>query len=204
VIELLVSNCRLRQSEGLNLGKVVSRDELIRQRAAWKRGGRRVVFASGSFDLLHPGHVRFLEQARPLGDILVVAVRGDADVSRDASAPATASEKTSSTQLLRRPITPSAERAEIVAALAAVDFAFELDESTARELIAALAPDILVQPGAAEADEAGRREEREARAAGAKVVRIPLEPGHSTSRLIERIKQLGQLGQTGQPRHPHE
>jgi rfaE bifunctional protein nucleotidyltransferase chain/domain len=196
----------LRQSEDLNLGKVVSKDELIRERAAWKRGSQRVVFASGSFDLLHPGHVRFLEQARPLGDILVVAVKSDADVSRDAIAARTASEKTSSAGL-SRPITPSAERAEIIAALAAVDFAVELNESTAPELIAELAPDILVQAGAAEADEAGRREETEAKTAGVKVVRIPLEPGHSTSRLIERIKQLGQLGQlgqTGQLRHPHE
>lgn len=185
------------------MGKVVSWDELIRQRAAWKRGGRRVVFASGSFDLLHPGHVRFLEQARPLGDILVVAIKSDADVSRDAIAARTASEKTSRTEL-SRPITPSAERAEIVAALAAVDFAIELNESTARELIAALVPDMLVQAGAAETDEPGRREEKEAKAAGVKVVRIPLEPGHSTSRLIERIKQAGHLGQAGQPRHLHE
>jgi len=203
VIELLVSNCHLGQSEDLNLGKVVSKHELIRERAAWKRGGQRVVFASGSFDLLHPGHVRLLEQARPLGDILVVAVKSDADVCRDAIAASPISEKKSSAEL-SRPITPSAERAEIVAALAAVDFAVELNESTARELIAELAPDILVQAGAAEADEAGRREEREAKAAGVKVVRVPLEPGHSTSRLIERIKQIGQIGQAGQPRHLHE
>jgi rfaE bifunctional protein nucleotidyltransferase chain/domain len=203
VIELLVSNCWSQQSEGRNLGKVVSRDELIQERAAWKRRGQRVVFASGSFNLLHPGHVRFLEQARPLGDILVVAVKSDADVSRDAIAARTALEKTSTAELAR-PITPSAERAEIISALGAVDFAVELNESTARELIAELAPDILVQAGASEADEAGRREELEAKAAGVKIVRIPLEPGHSTSRLIERIKQLGQLGQVGEPRHPHE
>ena len=188
------------------MGKVVSKDELIQERAAWKRGGQQVVFASGSFDLLHPGHVRFLEQARPLGDILVVAVKSDTDVSRDAIAAKTASERTPSAEL-SRPITPSAERAEIVAALVAVDFAIELNESTARELIAELAPDILVQAGASETDEAGLREEREAKAAGVKIVRIPLEPGHSTSRLIERIKQAGQaghLGQAGQPRHLHE
>jgi rfaE bifunctional protein nucleotidyltransferase chain/domain len=185
------------------LGKVVSRDELIKERAVWKQGGQRVIFASGSFDLLHPGHVRFLEQAKPLGDILVVAVKSDADVSPDAIASAAASERASSAEL-SRPITPSAERAEIVAALAAVDFAVELNESTACELIAELAPEILVQAGAAEADETGRREETEAKAAGVKVVRIPLEPGHSTSRLIERIKQIGQIGRARQPRHLHE
>jgi len=182
------------------LGKVVSQGELIRERAAWKRSGQRVVFASGAFDLLHPGHVRFLEQARSLGDIVVVAVKSDASVSRDAIAAGAASEKASSTELLR-PITPSGERAEIIAALAAVDFAVELGESTAGELIAALAADILARAGTAETDEAGRREEVEAKAVGAKIVRIPLEPGHSTSGLIKRIKESGQLGHT---RHPHE
>jgi bifunctional ADP-heptose synthase (sugar kinase/adenylyltransferase) len=82
-----------------------------------------------------------------------------------------------------------------------VDFAVELGESTAGELIAALAADILARAGAAETDEAGRREEVEAKAVGAKIVRIPLEPGHSTSGLIKRIKESGQLGHT---RHPHE
>lgn len=182
------------------MGKVVTQSELIRERAAWKRGGQRVVFASGSFDLLHPGHVRFLEQARALGEIVVVAVKSDADVSRDATAAGTSNTKTPDSEL-SRPITPSAERAEIVAALAAVDFAVELGESTARELIAELAPDILAQAGATETDEDGQREELEAKAAGVKVVRIPLEPGHSTSRLIERIKQIGQAGQS---RHLHE
>ena len=185
------------------MGKVVSQGELIRERTAWKRSGQRVVFASGSFDLLHPGHVRFLEQARSLGDIVVVAVKSDASVSREAIAAGRASEKASSTEP-SRPITPSAERAEIVAALAAVDFAVELGESTTRDFIAELAPDILAQAGAAETDEAGRGEEVEAKAAGAKVVRIPLEPGHSTSGLIQRIKESGQLGQARQTRHPHE
>jgi rfaE bifunctional protein nucleotidyltransferase chain/domain len=185
------------------LGKVVSQGELIRQRAAWKRGGQRVVFASGSFDLLHPGHVRFLEQAKSLGDILVVAVKSDASVSRDAIAAGAASKKRSSTEPLQ-PITPSAERAEIIAALAAVDFTVELGNSTPGELSAALAPDTLARAGAAETDEAGRREEVEAKAVGAKIVRIPLEPGYSTSGLIQRIKESGQLGQARHTRHPHE
>jgi rfaE bifunctional protein nucleotidyltransferase chain/domain len=182
------------------LGKVVSQSELIRERPGWKRDGQRVVFASGCFDLLHPGHVRFLEQARAFGDIVVVAVRSDASVSdgENAAIPG-AAEKTPSKQP-SRPITPAAERAEIVAALAAVDFAFELDESTPRQLIAELVPDILVQAGAAATDVAERREEMEAKAAGVKIVRIPLEPGHSTSRLIERIKQLRQAGHVRQHR----
>src|SRR6202040_332983 len=98
--------------------------------------------------VLHPGHVRFLEQARSLGDIVVVAVKSDTTVSRDAIAAGPASKKASSREP-SRPITPSAERAEIIAALAAVDFAVELGESTPGKLIVALAPDILARAGAA-------------------------------------------------------
>lgn len=175
------------------MGKVVSQSELIHEWAGWKRNGHRVVFASGRFDLLHPGHIRFLAQSKSLGDILVVAVRNNPSVPRVANAAIpSAANKTSSKGPLR-PVTPAAERAEIVAALAAVDFAFEMDESTSRKLIAELLPDILVQGGAAGTDEAERREELEAKAAGVKIVRIPLEPGHSTSRLIERIQHARQL-----------
>jgi rfaE bifunctional protein nucleotidyltransferase chain/domain len=172
------------------LGKVVSQSELIRERPGWKRDGQKVVFATGCFDLLHPGHVRFLEQARTFGNIVIVAVRGDASVYGGENAAITGAAAQTSSKQLSRPITPSAERAEIVAALAAVDFAVELDDSTSRQLIAELVPDILVQAGASGIDAADRREEMDAKAAGVKIVRIPLEPGHSTSRLIERIKQL--------------
>jgi rfaE bifunctional protein nucleotidyltransferase chain/domain len=175
------------------LGKVVSQSELIQERAGWKRNGKCVVFASGWFDLLHPGHIRFLEQARSLGDILVVAIRNDPSVSRGAGTAISDSAGDTSSKGPLRPITPAAERAEIVAALAAVDFAFEMDESASRNLIAELLPDILVQGGAAGTDEAARREELEAKAAEVKIVRIPLEPGHSTSRLIERIQHARQL-----------
>lgn len=163
------------------MGKVVSQGELILQRREWKRNGRRVVFASGVFDLLHPGHIRLLEQARSLGDILIVAVQSDSSVRATLDA---------SKNSLPRPITPGAERAEILAALAAVDFVVEFGEPSPRNLIAQIAPDVLVHGGAGTRDAAAIRDDKEAESAGAKIVRIPLEPGYSTSRLLDRIKQL--------------
>ena len=148
------------------MGRVVSQDELILHRSEWKRNGKSVVFASGRFDLLHPGHIRLLEQARSNGDVLVVGIESNA------------------------PITPAAERAEIVAALAAVDYAFEYDAVTQRELIERLAPNVIVKGGEAGSDQAVFRADDAAAAAGSKVVRIPLEPGHSTAQLIERIKNI--------------
>jgi len=90
------------------LGEIVGRGELARRVAALKSAGMRVVFTNGCFDLLHPGHVRLLEQARSLGDVLIVAINTDASVQRNKGP--------------KRPITPEGERAEILAGLAAVDF----------------------------------------------------------------------------------
>jgi D-glycero-beta-D-manno-heptose 1-phosphate adenylyltransferase len=155
---------------------VVSQSELILQRREWKRNGKRVVCAIGVFDLLHPGHVRLLEQARALGDILVVGVQNDAR-AREEKGP-------------NRPVTPAAERAEILSALAAVDFAVILDDERADEFIAQLVPDVMVQGREPSSSKNAVAEISTAQAAGAKVIQIPPEPGHSTSRLIERIKQL--------------
>jgi D-beta-D-heptose 7-phosphate kinase/D-beta-D-heptose 1-phosphate adenosyltransferase len=156
---------------------VVSQSELILQRREWKRNGKRVVCAMGVFDLLHPGHVRLLEQARAFGEILVVGVRSDAR-AREEKGP-------------NRPVTPASERAEILAALAAVDFAVVMsDEQAENEFIAQLLPEMVVQGRASGASRNIVAENEAARAAGVKVIQIPPEPGHSTSRLIERIKQL--------------
>lgn len=159
------------------MGKVVSQHELILQRRDWKRNGKRVVFASGVFDLLHPGHVRLLDQARSLGDVLVVGVQTDAA----AAAPGTKG--------ARAPITPCTERGEILAALAAVDLVVEFNEPDSRSLLAQLAPDVVVKGGSEGSDASAFSEDAEAEAAGIKVVRIPLEPGYSTRRLLERIAQ---------------
>jgi len=172
---------------------VVSQTELILHRQEWKRNGKRVVCVAGAFDLLHPGHVRLLEQARGLGDILVVALQSDESVRVAAEqgnkligapTPAVAG------SVPARPITPAAERAEILGALAAVDFVAIFDEASAGEFIARLAPEVVAQGGDAGSSENSCVDDDAVTAAGGQVVRLPLEPGYSTSRLVERISQL--------------
>jgi len=164
------------------LGQVVSQSELISRRGQWKRAGKGVVCASGCFDLLHPGHIRFLEHARSLGDVLVVAIESDATAGAR-SAPGNGSGR----KVPARPITPFAERAEILAALAAVDCVVEFEGSSPREFLGHLLPDVVVIGGSGGSDQSTHHDTSELEALGCKVVRIPLEPGYSTSRLIERI-----------------
>jgi D-beta-D-heptose 7-phosphate kinase/D-beta-D-heptose 1-phosphate adenosyltransferase len=152
---------------------VVSQDELILAVAGHKRNGQGVVFTNGCFDLLHPGHIRCLENARALGDVLVVAINSDASV-----------------RALKgdgRPVLPQAERAEILAALATVDYVTVFDAPTPRELIARLLPNVLVKGGDWGADEIVGRAEVEA--AGGRVVSVAVEPGYSTSGILERVRQ---------------
>jgi len=141
--------------------------------APLRAAGKRVVFTNGCFDLLHPGHVRYLAAARALGDVLVVGLNGDASVRR-LKGPG-------------RPILSAGERAEVLAALAAVDHVIVFEEDTPERLIAAVAPDVLVK-GAdwAEGEIAGRDT---VLARGGRVVRIDLVPGVSTSQLIRRIRE---------------
>jgi cytidyltransferase-like protein len=156
-----------------------------------------VVCVAGAFDLLHPGHVRLLEQAHSLGDILIVALQSDESV-RIATEQAdklvgslgVAVQASTRTQKSpARPITPAAERAEILAALASVDFVAIFEEATAAEFIARLAPDIFAQGGEGSRENACADDDA-IKAAGGQVVRLPLEPGYSTSRLVERITEL--------------
>jgi rfaE bifunctional protein nucleotidyltransferase chain/domain len=172
---------------------VVSQSELILQRQEWKRNGKRVVCVAGAFDLLHPGHVRLLEQARGLGDVLVVALQGDEGVRVEADQSAKlvgASGPAALRDFPARPITPADERAEILAALTSVDFVAVFDAPSAGELIARLAPEVLAQGGEPGSSENAYVDVDAVTAAGGQVVRLPLEPGYSTSRLIERITQL--------------
>jgi D-beta-D-heptose 7-phosphate kinase/D-beta-D-heptose 1-phosphate adenosyltransferase len=134
--------------------------------------GRTVVFTNGVFDLLHVGHLRYLQQARALGDALIVGLNSDRSV-RQVKGPA-------------RPITTEAERAEILEALACVDGVVIFDEPTPHDLIEALQPDILVKGADWAADAIVGRDIVEAR--GGRVVRVPIEPGHSTTALIEKIR----------------
>jgi len=140
-----------------------------------RSAAKRVVFTNGVFDLLHLGHLRYLQQARALGDALIVGVNSDRSV-RANKGPA-------------RPVTPEAERAEILAALACVDGVVVFDQETPHELIAALQPDVLVKGADWAEDAIVGRDIVEAR--GGRVVRVPVEAGHSTSAIIEKIKNQG-------------
>lgn len=140
-----------------------------------RAAGRRVVFTNGCFDLLHPGHVRYLAAARALGDVLVVGLNGDASVGRLKGA--------------GRPVLTVAERAEVLAGLAAVDHVIVFDEDTPRALIAALAPDVLVKGADWKDDDIVGRDE--VLAGGGRVERIALVPGASTSEIIRRIRAGG-------------
>jgi len=135
--------------------------------------GKTVVFTNGVFDLLHVGHLRYLQQARALGDALIVGVNSDRSVRANKGA--------------GRPITPEAERVEILGALACVDGVVVFDEDTPHEIIAALQPDILVKGADWAADAIVGRDVVEAR--GGRVVRVPIEAGYSTSALVEKIRR---------------
>lgn len=154
------------------MGGIFERQELILRAAQEKRNGRRIVFTNGCFDLLHPGHLKCLEEARRLGDFLVVAINSDESVRR-----------------LKgdgRPLVPQEERTEVLAALECVDAVVVFDEPTPRELIAELLPDVLVKGGDWGTDEIVGREEVEA--AGGKVVLVPVAQGWSTSEILHRIR----------------
>ena len=139
-----------------------------------RASGRTVVFTNGVFDLLHIGHLRYLQQARGLGDVLLVGLNSDRSV-RQIKGPA-------------RPITPEAERAEILEALACVDGVVIFDEETPYELIAALQPDVLVKGADWAEDAIVGRDIVEGR--GGRVVRVAMEPGHSTTKMVDRIRTL--------------
>jgi rfaE bifunctional protein nucleotidyltransferase chain/domain len=138
----------------------------------WRRDGRRVVFTNGVFDLLHPGHLRYLQAARAAGDVLVVAVNSDRSVRAVKGA--------------SRPILPEAERAELVAGLTAVDAVLVFDDETPAKVIEALHPDVLVKGADWAPDAIVGRETVQAR--GGIVVRVPVEEGYSTTALIARIR----------------
>jgi rfaE bifunctional protein nucleotidyltransferase chain/domain len=153
-----------------SVGTFYGRDELVEARAGWKAAGKTVVFTNGCYDLLHPGHIRLLEKARSLGDILILALNSDASVRR-LKGPS-------------RPLIAERERAEVALGLEAVNAVTLFDEDTPRELIAAVLPDILVK-GADWAHWIAGREEVEA--AGGKVMALSLEPGYSTTGIVETI-----------------
>ncbi len=155
------------------MGRVIlDRGELLRARAELRAAGRGLVFTNGCFDILHVGHARYLAAARRLGDALLVAVNSDRSVRALKGA--------------GRPVMNEAERAEMLAALASVDFVTVFDEESPRGLISELLPDVLVKGGDYNVDEIHGREEVER--AGGRVVALPFVEGASTTGVIERIR----------------
>lgn len=137
-----------------------------------RAAGKRIVFTNGVFDILHPGHLRYLQAARAHGDLLIVGLNSDASVRRNKGP--------------ERPINPEAERAEVLAALSCVDAVSIFDEDTPADVIRRVQPDVLVKGADWPADQIVGRDTVEAR--GGRVVLEPVEQGYSTSRIIERVR----------------
>ena len=151
----------------------MTRSEVVAFVERARAEGKNIVFTNGVFDILHPGHIRYLRDARALGDLLIVGVNSDRSVKALAKAP-------------NRPINPEAERVEVLSALASVDAVVIFDEDTPHAIISALQPDILVKGADWGENAIVGRDVVEAR--GGKVVRIPLAEGYSTTAIIGRIR----------------
>ncbi len=151
--------------------KIKKREELLGIIKDLKAKGKRIVFTNGCFDLLHVGHVRYLEEAKTLGDILVVGVNSDASV-RKLKGP-------------KRPVLPADERTEILSGLGCVDYVTTFDELDPLALITSLQPNVLVKGGDWTKEQTIGKEVVER--SGGEVVIIPFVKGASTSNLIETI-----------------
>ena len=149
-----------------------SASELQEYVARLRAEGRRIVFTNGVFDILHPGHLRYLQAARAHGDALVVGLNSDASVRRNKGP--------------ERPITPEHERAELLLALACVDAVSIFDEDTPHAIIARVQPDVLVKGADWPADQIVGRDVVEAR--GGVVIREAIAPGYSTTAIVEKIR----------------
>jgi D-beta-D-heptose 7-phosphate kinase/D-beta-D-heptose 1-phosphate adenosyltransferase len=153
-------------------GRVLSESDAAAFAQRARDAGKRVVFTNGVFDLIHPGHVRYLREARALGDALIVGVNADESVRRNKGE--------------SRPVIGEDERAEFIAALTCVDAVTVFGEDTPAEVIRSIQPDVLVKGADWAADQIVGRDTVEAR--GGKVVRVAVEEGYSTSALLNRIR----------------
>jgi rfaE bifunctional protein nucleotidyltransferase chain/domain len=154
--------------------RVLTQSETAALVQAERSNGRRIVFTNGVFDILHPGHVRYLQAARALGDLLIVGLNGDESVRRNKGP--------------SRPITPELERGELLASLGCVDAVVIFHEDIPDAIIRLVQPDILVKGADWPADQIVGRDTVEAR--GGRVVRMKVEEGFSTSAIVERIKRV--------------
>jgi rfaE bifunctional protein nucleotidyltransferase chain/domain len=157
----------------MSIEKIKSLDEIVQLRPGFKKLGKKLVFTNGCFDILHIGHVRYLNQARALGDALIVAINSDRSV-----------------QALKgesRPIIPESERAEVIAALSCVDYVFIFDDLTPKRIIDAIVPDILVKGADWSIAEIVGRDTVEN--AGGVVLNVPLSAGSSTTEIINKVME---------------
>ena len=160
------------------MNRILDAAELDRFIREARDGGKRIVFTNGVFDILHPGHLRYLQAARAHGDVLIVGVNSDASVRRNKGP--------------ERPINPEGERAEVLASLACVDAVTIFDEDTPADIIARVLPDVLVKGSDWPADQIVGRDTVEGR--GGKVILERVEPGYSTSAIIERARRADGSG----------
>jgi rfaE bifunctional protein nucleotidyltransferase chain/domain len=166
-----------RQNGGVNFReKIIAWDRLPEWRAALRTSGRKLVVTNGCFDILHLGHVTYLESARNYGDALLVGVNGD-DAARQLKGPG-------------RPVNAEADRAAVLAALASVDGVCIFAEKTATRFLSAAQPDIYVKGGDYTLDTLSQEERRAVEQAGGKIVIVPFVPGKSTTALLEKISRL--------------
>ena len=156
-----------------NTGGMLSRSDAAAFAQRLREAGKQVVFTNGVFDLIHPGHVRYLQEARSLGDALIVGVNADESVRRNKGE--------------GRPVTPERERAELIAALGCVDAVTVFEEDTPAEVIRAIQPDVLVKGADWAADRIVGRDTVEAH--GGRVVRVAVEEGYSTTAILQRIRE---------------
>jgi D-beta-D-heptose 7-phosphate kinase/D-beta-D-heptose 1-phosphate adenosyltransferase len=153
------------------MNKVLSRPALKRRLASLQRSGKRIVFTNGCFDLIHPGHIRYLRAAKRLGDVLVMALNSDDSVRRLKGS--------------GRPLVPERDRCEVIAALEMVDYVTTFDEDTPYALIKHLQPDVLVKGGDWRSDEIVGADV--VRARGGVVRSLPYARGYSTTALVRKI-----------------
>ena len=163
----------------MSLQKIKSLNEIIQARARLRDLGKKLVFTNGCFDILHVGHIRYLNQARSFGDVLVVGINSDRSV-REIKGDS-------------RPIIPESERAEVLAALSCVDFVFIFDDPTPKRVIDAIVPDVLVKGADWGISEIVGRDAVES--AGGVVLNVPLVEGSSTTEIIQKVvKRFGKSG----------
>jgi D-beta-D-heptose 7-phosphate kinase/D-beta-D-heptose 1-phosphate adenosyltransferase len=155
------------------MNRLLTKDQAVAWREELGCQGKRVVFTNGVFDILHPGHVRYLAEARRHGDALIVAVNSDRSVKANKGP--------------ERPVHPEAERAEVLTALACVDRAVIFDQDTPHDIISAIQPDVLVKGADWPADQIVGRDIVEAR--GGVVIRVKVEDGHSTTGVLHKLRQ---------------